>query len=61
MVRMMGHDNQNLRWEATQALKKNVDTSFDERLTALLKDDDLRKRGLAAYIAVFRWKAASLE
>jgi tetratricopeptide (TPR) repeat protein len=59
MVRVMGHDNQNLRWQATQVLKKNVDKSFDERLTALLKDDDLRKRGLAAYIAVFRWQAAS--
>lgn len=58
-VRIMGHDNETVRWQATEVLKKNVDKSFDERLTALLRDDDLRKRGLAAYIAVFLWKDAS--
>ncbi|MCM3871804.1 MAG: hypothetical protein ND895_14070 [Pyrinomonadaceae bacterium] len=58
-VRIMGHDNETVRWQATEVLKKNADKSFDERLTALLKDDDLRKRGLAAYIAVFRWQEAS--
>jgi hypothetical protein len=55
----MGHNNETVRWQATEVLKNNADKSFDQRLTALLKDDDLRRRGLAAYLAVFRWKAAS--
>lgn len=59
VVDLMGHEDQGVRWEATQLLKKNVDKSFAERLKALLKDDDLRKRGLAAYIAVYRWKKDS--
>jgi len=56
---LMGHEDQGVRWGATQVLKKNVDSSFDPKLRALLKDNDLRKRGLAAYIAVYRWKSAS--
>jgi HEAT repeat protein len=59
MVQLMGHDDPGLRWEATQALKTKVDTSFDAQLKALLKDEDPRKRGLAAYIAVYRWKEDS--
>jgi tetratricopeptide (TPR) repeat protein len=56
---LMGHEDQGVRWDATQLLKNKVDTSFDPKLRALLKDSDLRKRGLAAYIAVYRWKSAS--
>jgi tetratricopeptide (TPR) repeat protein len=56
---LMGHEDSAVRWDATQLLKKKVDNSFDAKLRALLKDDDLRKRGLAAYIAVYRWKNAS--
>lgn len=59
VVKLMGHEDQGVRWNATQLLKKNVDKSFDERLRGLLKDNDLRKRGLAAYIAVYRWKKDS--
>lgn len=59
VVRLMGHDDGGLRWEATQLLKTKVDNSFDAQLRDLLKDDDLRKRGLAAYIAVYRWKSDS--
>jgi HEAT repeat protein len=55
----MGHPSAGLRWEATQILKTRVDNSFDAQLKALLKDDDPRKRGLAAYIAVYRWKSSS--
>ena len=40
-------------------IKDKVDSSFDGTLKALLEDKDLRKRGLAAYIAVGRWKQAS--
>lgn len=56
---LMGHENQGVRWEATQLLKKKVDGSFDPALRNLLKHSDLRVRGLAAYIAVYRWKTAS--
>ena len=57
----MGHDDPGVRWQATQTLKLKVDSSFDGQLKALLRDDDLRKRGLAAYIAVYRWKNDSFE
>ncbi len=56
---LLGHEDVGVRWEAAQLLKKKVDRSFDPTLRALLKDNDLRKRGLAAYIAVYRWKEAS--
>lgn len=56
---LMGHENGGVRWVATQLLKKKVDSSFDAKLKELLTDSDLRKRGLAAYIAVYRWKNAS--
>jgi len=59
VVQLMGHPSAGLRWEATQILKTRVDNSFDPQLKALLKDDDPRKRGLAAYIAVYRWKGNS--
>ena len=61
LTTLMGHEDGEVRWEATQLLKKNVDSSFDPKLKALLKDNDLRKRGLAAYIAVHRWKDRSFE
>lgn len=61
VVALMGHEDQGVRWDATELLKKKVDSSFDPKLRALLKDNDLRKRGLAAYIAVYRWKSASFE
>ena len=56
---LMGHDDGGVRWYATQTIKDKVDRSFDETLKALLKDQDLRKRGLAAYIAVHLWKQES--
>jgi HEAT repeat protein len=61
VAQLMGHDDPAVRWEATQALKVKADSSFAAQLKALLKDDDLRKRGLAAYIAVYRWKNDSFE
>src|SRR5262252_3665111 len=59
VIALMGHEDQGVRWDATQLLKQRVDSDFDPKLKALLKDNDLRKRGLAAYIAVYRWKSAS--
>ncbi len=61
VAELMGHEDGSVRWNATQLLKKKVDSSFDPTLRILLKDKDLRKRGLAAYIAVYRWKNASFE
>ena len=61
VTKLMGHDDPGVRWQATQTLKLKVDSSFDGQLKALLRDDDLRKRGLAAYIAVYRWKNDSFE
>lgn len=59
LVNLMGHDDGGVRWYATQMINEKVDRSFDETLSALLKDQDLRKRGLAAYIAVHLWKQES--
>jgi len=56
---LMKHDDETVRWQATAAVMKNVNRSFDETLQALLQDNDLRRRGLAAYIAVYLWKRDS--
>lgn len=61
VLEKMGHDDEAVRWQATEAIIRNVDRSFDGTLQALLNDIDLRKRGLAAYIAVHLWKKESFE
>ncbi|HVF66915.1 MAG TPA: tetratricopeptide repeat protein [Pyrinomonadaceae bacterium] len=61
LVRLMAHDDDGVRWTATQLLKAKADASFDPTLTALLQDKDLRRRGLAAYVAVHRWRERSFE
>jgi tetratricopeptide (TPR) repeat protein len=60
-LELMGHDDGGVRWYATMAIAGHVDRSFDETLKALLRDGDLRKRGLAAYIAASLWKQESFE
>jgi HEAT repeat protein len=60
-LELMGHDDGGVRWYATMAIAGNVDRSFDETLKSLLRDNDLRKRGLAAYIAVPLWKQESFD
>lgn len=60
MLALMGHDDEEVRWLATEAIENHADRSFDEKLKALLQERDLRKRGLAAYIAVHLWKQQSL-
>lgn len=52
MVELMSHDDPNIRAIAAEALKLKTGKEFDGQLNALLADSDLRKRGLAAYIAV---------
>ena len=58
---LMGHDDGGVRWFATMTIMQHVDRSFDETLRSLLRDSDLRKRGLAAYIAVHLWKQESFD
>lgn len=53
------HDDEGVRWMAMEAIKKNADRTFDAKLKVLLTDTDLRKRGLAAYLAVHRWQRES--
>jgi hypothetical protein len=59
VLKCLGNDDGDTRWQATELLKNHADRTFDEKLNALLKDGDLRKRGLAAYLAVDRWKTRS--
>lgn len=59
LLDLMGHDDGGVRWLATMMIKDKVDSSFDGTLKALLEDKDLRRRGLAAYLAVNRWKQES--
>jgi len=61
LLSAMAHDDEEVRWLATEAIRQHVDRSFDETLKTLLRDDDLRIRGLAAYIAVHLWKQQSFE
>ncbi len=61
LVNLMGHDDPTIRAEATDLLKNKTGKEFDEQLKNLLKDSDLRKRDLAAYIAVNHWKKDSHE
>jgi tetratricopeptide (TPR) repeat protein len=58
-LKCLEHDDGGVRWVATEAIKKNADRTFDPKLKALLTDSDLRKRGLAAYLAVHMWKRES--
>jgi tetratricopeptide (TPR) repeat protein len=59
VLKCLEHDDGGVRWTATEAIKKTVDRAFDKKLKALLTDSDLRKRGLAAYLAVHLWKKES--
>jgi tetratricopeptide (TPR) repeat protein len=61
VVELMAHDDEGVRGEATKLLMEKVDGSFDDTLRSLLQDKDLRRRGLAAHIAVHRWKQASFD
>jgi hypothetical protein len=57
----MSNDDSITRWGAFATIYKNADTSFDETLSSLLNDKDTRKRGLAAYAVVERWKEKRFE
>ena len=55
LVALMGHDDPDLREKAASALRRQVGPDFDGRLRQLLKDPDLRRRGLAGFLALRRW------
>lgn len=61
LLEAMSNDDSLIRWMAFTAIYKNADASFDETLSALLNDKDLRKKGLAAYAVVDRWKENRFE
>jgi tetratricopeptide (TPR) repeat protein len=58
-IRLMRHDEVMVRWFAMQALAQKAVRKVDPQLKELLKESDHRVRGLAAYIAVQRWKKES--
>jgi Tfp pilus assembly protein PilF len=55
VVETLGHDDEYVRAKALRALLANVDQSFDKELRILLQDTDLRKKGMAGYLAVKLW------
>jgi tetratricopeptide (TPR) repeat protein len=59
VVELMKHDDGGVRWTATSLLREKADRSFGPQLKALLADADLRRRGLAAYVAVALWRQES--
>lgn len=61
VVELLRHDDSAVRWLASTVLREKADRSFDGRLKALLADADLRRRGLAAYVAVRLWKRESFD
>ena len=54
-VEALGHDDDYVRAKALDGLIGKPGKSFDNELKALLHDSDLRKRGMAAYLAVKLW------
>jgi tetratricopeptide (TPR) repeat protein len=61
LLKAMGHDDEYVRAKALRALMKNVGGEFDDDLKGLLKDEDLRKRGLAGSLAVKLWGEKGVE
>lgn len=59
VLKSLEHEDEYVRWQAMELISKNVDRAFDPKLRQLLKSDDLRVRGMAAYMAVRLWKQES--
>jgi Tfp pilus assembly protein PilF len=58
---MLSHDDEYVRAKALRALLANLDRSYDNDIKALLKDRDLRKKGMAGYLAVKLWDKEGLK
>ncbi len=57
----MGHDDPTIRMQAMGILMKNADDSLGTEIQAMMGGNDLRKRGLACYLAVHVWKTKGVE
>jgi Tfp pilus assembly protein PilF len=54
VLEIMGSDDEENRWSAMRLAAGHLNEISDERLAQLLEDSDLRKRGMAGYLFVFR-------
>jgi len=54
MLHAMSNDDSSVRWNAFMILLKNSGPAFDQIVSDLMLEKDLRKRGLAAYAIVER-------
>jgi tetratricopeptide (TPR) repeat protein len=52
VIGLLGHDDPDLRAKAVSVLRRHVDSDFRPRLRELLRDPDLHRRALAAFLAV---------
>ncbi len=52
----MSNDDSFIRWFALMSIFKNERANFDTILPTLLNNNDLRKRGLAAYVLIEFWQ-----
>jgi tetratricopeptide (TPR) repeat protein len=60
VLEIMGSDDEHNRWNAMLLAAGHLNAISDERLSGLLEDPDLRKRGMAGYLAMQRWKEKAL-
>lgn len=61
LLKAMENDDDLVRWFAFQALFQNAGTSADQLIATMMKDADLRKRGLAAYAMIEFQKEKSFD
>jgi len=61
VMEALGHDDEYVRAKALRILVKNVDRTFDPELKELLQEKDLRKRGMAGYLAVKLWGKEGID
>jgi HEAT repeat protein len=54
VLKIMGSDDEENRWNAMRLAAGHLNEISDERLAQLLEDPDVRKRGMAGYLAVLR-------
>src|SRR5205807_8108115 len=54
VLEIMGSDDEENRWNAMRLAAEHLNEISDDRLAQLLEDSDLRKRGMAGYLAVLR-------
>jgi tetratricopeptide (TPR) repeat protein len=60
VLEVMGSDVEANRWGAMLLSAAHLNELSDDRLSKMLEDPDLRKRGMAGYLAVQRWHKKAL-